>query len=113
MFIARSVPLALSVLINLLTYLSQTTRFLHSYQKYKDLDFHISGESYAGTYLPNIAHVINKNTLALREMGSHAPLPALHFKSVLIGNGLTDPLVQVRLCLSSPFDREKSRSGPC
>lgn len=68
--------------------------FISQYSKYAKNDFHISGESYAGTYLPNIATVIQANTLALTELGSLAPLPTLNFKSVLIGNGLTDPKVQ-------------------
>ncbi|CED82787.1 serine carboxypeptidase [Phaffia rhodozyma] len=71
------------------------TMFIARYQDYKDLDFHISGESYAGTYLPNIASVIHRNAKALRSLGAEAPLPALKFTSILIGNGLTDPLVQM------------------
>lgn len=70
------------------------TLFISQYTKYAKNDFHISGESYAGTYLPNIASVINRNTQALTGLGELAPLPKLNFKSVLIGNGLTDPKVQ-------------------
>ena len=68
--------------------------FISQFEKYSKLDFHVSGESYAGHYVPNIANVIYQHNLALQS----APvpgLPTLNFKSVLIGNGLTDPLVQM------------------
>lgn len=74
--------------------------FIANFGKYRNNEFHISGESYAGTYLPNIAHVIhaaNKKQDAAPETSSSAsvaPLPKLNFKSVLIGNGLSDPAAQ-------------------
>lgn len=48
----------------------------------------------AGTYLPHIASVIHRESLALEELGEAAPLPRLRLASVLIGNGLSDPRVQ-------------------
>jgi cathepsin A (carboxypeptidase C) len=70
--------------------------FVGKYKKYRANDFHISGESYAGTYLPTIAHVIhNGNKRSSPSSVSLAPtLPKLNFKSVLIGNGLSDPAIQ-------------------
>lgn len=45
--------------------------------------FHISGESYAGHYIPAIAHEILQNVDR-----------SFDFASILIGNGMTNPLVQ-------------------
>ncbi|KAJ9110119.1 hypothetical protein QFC19_001790 [Naganishia cerealis] len=71
------------------------TLFIGKYSKYRKNDFHISGESYAGTYLPNIAHVIHNENKRLLSMSESArPLPVLNFKSVLIGNGLSQPDIQ-------------------
>lgn len=48
----------------------------------------------AGTYIPHIASVIHRESLALNALGDAAPLPAINLQSVLIGNGLSDPLIQ-------------------
>ncbi|SCW04374.1 LAFE_0H12112g1_1 [Lachancea fermentati] len=58
------------------------------FQKFPHLranDFHIAGESYAGHYIPQIAHEIAIN---------HYGIASFNLSSVLIGNGLTDTLVQ-------------------
>lgn len=47
-------------------------------------------ESYAGTYLPNIASVIHKHN-KIKPTPSSISIP---LKSVLIGNGLTDAYTQ-------------------
>ncbi|PRQ73141.1 Alpha/Beta hydrolase fold [Rhodotorula toruloides] len=60
--------------------------FYEKFPKFRDVDFHISGESYAGTYLPNIASVIHRHN-------KNKPTPNsldIPMKSVLIGNGLTN-----------------------
>ncbi|KAM5438452.1 putative carboxypeptidase C [Microsporum ferrugineum] len=59
------------------------TLFFKQFPEYATQDFHISGESYAGHYIPVFASEIlsHKNT-------------NINLKSVLIGNGLTDPLTQ-------------------
>ncbi|CAI5759410.1 unnamed protein product [Candida verbasci] len=54
--------------------------FLETYPEYSNLDLHIAGESYAGHYIPKFAHSVKQ---------AHIDL-----KSVLIGNGITDPLNQ-------------------
>ncbi|CAK9441259.1 uncharacterized protein LODBEIA_P51280 [Lodderomyces beijingensis] len=55
--------------------------FRIQYPQYAKLDFHIAGESYAGHYIPKFASaVVNAN---------------LPLKSVLIGNGITDAVVQM------------------
>ncbi|KAJ3046478.1 hypothetical protein HK097_000830 [Rhizophlyctis rosea] len=81
--------------------------FFQSYPKYSELDLHITGESYAGHYVPAIGKAILKGNDYLREvkerereMGVEAELmkglKELKLKSLAIGNGLTDPLVQYK-----------------
>jgi cathepsin A (carboxypeptidase C) len=59
------------------------TLFFEQFPEYAKQDFHIAGESYAGHYIPVFTSEIlsHKNT-------------NINLKSVLIGNGLTDPLTQ-------------------
>ncbi|CCA73703.1 related to PRC1-carboxypeptidase y, serine-type protease [Serendipita indica DSM 11827] len=52
-----------------------------------DIKFHLAGESYGGRYLPLFASQIVDQNLILKKHGSK-PVP---LKSVMIGNGLTDP----------------------
>ncbi|KAK3939928.1 putative carboxypeptidase Y precursor [Diplogelasinospora grovesii] len=59
------------------------TLFFHQFPEYAKQDFHIAGESYAGHYIPVFAS----------EILSHKNRN-INLKSVLIGNGLTDPLTQ-------------------
>ncbi|EFX00513.1 carboxypeptidase y precursor [Grosmannia clavigera kw1407] len=59
------------------------TLFFKQFPQYAKQDFHIAGESYAGHYIPVFAHEI----LAHKDRN-------INLKSVLIGNGLTDPLTQ-------------------
>ena len=82
---------------------------------------HISGESYAGTYLPHIAHVIHsenkkKSTSTSSTSTSVAPLPKLNFKSVMIGNGLSEPATQFasvpEYACDSPYAVYKDPNGP-
>ncbi|KAG5419542.1 CPYA [Candida metapsilosis] len=57
--------------------------FFKQFPQYAKLDFHIAGESYAGHYIPVFAS----------EILSHSKR-SFNLTSVLIGNGLTDPLTQ-------------------
>lgn len=59
--------------------------FFQQFPQYKDLNFHIAGESYAGHYIPVFAS----------EILSHEERQ-FNLSSVLIGNGLTDPLTQYK-----------------
>ncbi|CAI6089311.1 hypothetical protein V2G26_005892 [Clonostachys chloroleuca] len=59
------------------------TLFFHEFPEYAKQDFHIAGESYAGHYIPGIGSRI------LSETNRN-----INLKSLLIGNGLTDPLTQ-------------------
>jgi cathepsin A (carboxypeptidase C) len=66
--------------------------FLTKYKKYSKLPFHVTGESYAGHYIPAIVKEIADNNNAI-EPGNQDVLP-IQLSSIAIGNGLTDPLVQ-------------------
>ena len=59
------------------------TLFFKQFPQYAEQDFHIAGESYAGHYIPVFASEIlgHKKT-------------NINLKSILIGDGLTDPLNQ-------------------
>lgn len=59
------------------------TLFFNTFPEYAEVDFHIAGESYAGHYIPGIAHKI------VTTEGN-----TINLKSILAGNGLTDPLTQ-------------------
>lgn len=59
------------------------TLFFKQFPEYAHQDFHISGESYAGHYIPVFA------TEILRHKKRN-----INLKSLLIGNGLTDGLTQ-------------------
>ncbi|QRW13018.1 Serine carboxypeptidase [Ceratobasidium sp. AG-Ba] len=62
------------------------TIFFETFSKFKGREFHMSGESYGGRYLPVFAsEIMDQNKRA--EAGGFAPI---NLKSVLIGNGLTD-----------------------
>jgi len=59
------------------------TLFFKQFPEYAKQDFHIAGESYAGHYIP----VFTAEILSHKNRN-------INLKSVLIGNGLTDPLTQ-------------------
>jgi cathepsin A (carboxypeptidase C) len=61
--------------------------FLNIFPKYRNLGFHISGESYAGHYIPSIGKVINDNN-------KNPLITKINLKSIVIGNGLINPAVQ-------------------
>lgn len=59
------------------------TLFFKQFPEYAHQDFHIAGESYGGHYVPVFAS----------EILSHKKRN-INLKSILVGNGLTDPLTQ-------------------
>lgn len=59
--------------------------FFQKFPEFKGNKFHIAGESYAGHYIPSFASEILNNADRSFELSS-----------VLIGNGITDPLVQYK-----------------
>lgn len=58
--------------------------WFNKFSEYADKDFYISGESYAGIYIPYLANVILKNNLIRK------PEKIIKLKGLLIGNGLVD-----------------------
>lgn len=74
--------------------------FLKSFPEYSKQDFNIAGESYGGHYIPNFASYIHQQKtkveqgdkdLTIFAKEEHQPI---NLKSLLIGNGLTDPYLQ-------------------
>lgn len=57
--------------------------FLQDNPEYMDRPFYLTGESYAGHYIPSIAHHLIKH-----------PVKGLNLKGMAIGNGWVDPYVQ-------------------
>ncbi|GAA5938571.1 S10 family peptidase [Sporobolomyces koalae] len=82
--------------------------FYEKFPKFKSNAFHISGESYAGTYLPNIASVIH-------NFNQNKPTPSavtIPLESVLIGNGLTDAYTQFASVPEWSCDKGGNPYGP-
>ncbi|CAG8768080.1 36963_t:CDS:2, partial [Racocetra persica] len=63
--------------------------WFHHFPNYKRLDFHIAGESYAGHFIPAIAAKIHNNNKI-------SNFPHINLESILIGNALLNPLVQLK-----------------
>ncbi|EJD54382.1 serine carboxypeptidase [Auricularia subglabra TFB-10046 SS5] len=63
--------------------------FLARFPQYKELPFHIAGESFGGRFVPNIAIAIHK-----RNRDGSTSLPKINLKSIALGNGMTDPRTQ-------------------
>ena len=61
------------------------SKFLDKYPQLKGKDFYITGESYAGHYIPAISHYF--------KFESPTPLE-VNFRGLAIGNGLVDPYNQ-------------------
>ncbi|PWY99086.1 hypothetical protein BCV70DRAFT_123712 [Testicularia cyperi] len=71
--------------------------FFSKFPEYSKLPFTAAGESYAGTYLPNIASTIHKKNknLALARYAQPELAPKhINLETVMIGNGLTAPQYQ-------------------
>ncbi|KAK6542396.1 hypothetical protein TWF694_006351 [Orbilia ellipsospora] len=63
------------------------TLFFQKFPQYSKQDFHIAGESYAGHYVPAFA----------KEILSRKPTERnINLKSIMIGNGIIDPLTQYK-----------------
>ena len=67
--------------------------FFSRFPEYADSNFHMAGESYGGTYIPNSAAIVHRRNKALEAR----PIPGLrklNLESVIIANGLSDPYIQ-------------------
>jgi hypothetical protein len=56
--------------------------FFEKYPQFANHEFYISGESYAGHYIPTLAYRIDQGNLAAKQK--------INLKGMLIGNGVTD-----------------------
>ncbi|KAJ1566119.1 hypothetical protein HK405_010918 [Cladochytrium tenue] len=65
--------------------------FLTAFPKFSESTFHVTGESYAGHYIPAIAQEIVEGNDDIEE---DDPVIKINLGSVAIGNGITDPAVQ-------------------
>ncbi|KAG2217560.1 hypothetical protein INT45_006727 [Circinella minor] len=63
--------------------------FFKRFPDYSQLDFHVAGESYAGHYIPAIGAEVTKGNKQASKNAAQ-----INLKTLLIGNGLTDPYVQ-------------------
>ncbi|WBW75370.1 vacuolar carboxypeptidase Y [Schizosaccharomyces osmophilus] len=73
------------------------TLFFAKFPQYAHLPFHITGESYAGHYIPQFAKEIIEHNQGANDFvatGYEYQKSYINLKGVAIGNGLTDPLVQ-------------------
>jgi carboxypeptidase C (cathepsin A) len=61
--------------------------FFNKFPEFKQNDFYIAGESYAGVYVPKLAESILKNS------------SQINLKGILVGNGLTDLEVDIENAL--------------
>jgi len=67
--------------------------FFSRFPEYAGANFHMVGESYGGTYVPNSAAAVYKHNKALETQ----PIPGLrklNLESVILANGLSDPYIQ-------------------
>ena len=67
--------------------------FLSTFKQFAQNDFHVTGESYAGHYIPAIGRQIDESNELHAKDGS---IVQVQLKSLAIGNGLTDPLIQYK-----------------
>ncbi|RKO96338.1 peptidase S10, serine carboxypeptidase, partial [Caulochytrium protostelioides] len=80
--------------------------FLQTFTKYQPADFHVTGESYAGHYIPQIGATIAAGNAKAEQVAHQRGLAqqslrpedlvTIHLDSLAIGNGLTDALVQYK-----------------
>ncbi|XP_031484692.1 serine carboxypeptidase-like 27 isoform X1 [Nymphaea colorata] len=57
--------------------------WLERFPQYKHRDFYISGESYAGHYVPQLAHLVFKRNQGVQN-------PVINLKGFMVGNAVTD-----------------------
>ena len=74
--------------------------FFSAFDRFRDNDFHMAGESYGGRYIPVFASEVSDRNAEIRAKAKkQGKKPAkdelINLKSVLIGNGLTDISKQV------------------
>jgi len=68
---------------------SAVRQFFQLFSEYKNNGFYITGESYAGKYIPALGHAIYS------KRQSADPWDRINLKGLAIGNGVTDPVHQI------------------
>jgi len=80
------------------------------------LPFHIAAESYGGHYAPHIASIVHHKNKELVQAPS-SDLRKINLESIMLGNGLTDPLIQmpsvVEYACDGPFAVFDTHSRQC
>ena len=71
--------------------------FLKDYPKYSKSNFTVTGESYAGHYIPAIAHAIQESNLIVSQ-SNPKNLMTVNLESIAIGNGVNGSSVLVTQC---------------
>lgn len=70
-------------------------------------DFFVAGESYAGHYVPLVAHYIVEKNKEIDEIGDTSASNSstnnvrINLQGIALGNGMVNPVIQVRLLASS------------
>ncbi|KAJ6508438.1 Alpha/Beta hydrolase protein [Mycena sanguinolenta] len=68
--------------------------FVKHFHEYAKHPFHIAAESYGGHYAPNIASIVHHKNKQIPQAPSSG-LRTINLQSIMLGNALTDPLIQM------------------
>ncbi|KAJ6621796.1 serine carboxypeptidase [Mycena sp. CBHHK59/15] len=90
--------------------------FVGRFEEFAKLPFHLAAESYGGHYAPHIASIVHHKNKEI----AHAPsacLRKINLESVMLGNALVDPLIQmpsvVEYACDGPFAVFDPNSRQC
>lgn len=70
--------------------------FLDKHPEFEDRPLFITGESYAGHYIPATAHYIWLRNKEIDTLGKSTRARRINLDGIAIGNGLINPVIQVR-----------------
>lgn len=65
-------------------------QFLRLFPEYRESPFFITGESFAGKYIPGIAHKIHEENVKYESVGQGEF--KINLKGIALGNAFSDPL---------------------
>ncbi|KAJ7314346.1 serine carboxypeptidase [Mycena albidolilacea] len=90
--------------------------FFRRFEEYATQPFHIAAESYGGHFAPHIASIVHHKNKQLVHAPS-ADLRKINLASIMLGNALTDPLIQmpsvVEYACDSPLAVFSPKSPQC
>jgi len=72
--------------------------WLEKHPKFKNHPFFVTGESYAGHYIPVVAHYIMEQQSKAEKDNVH-----INLQGIAMGNGLTNPIIQVNYHVTPTF----------